>query len=133
GLEEQINFKGTFTFSSLQDYVANRPFSFVQQTGQDKVIFWEEVISEFFLDDIRVRPNFTLSLAARYDRQNYISDKNNISPRIALAFAPAHPPKTDIRGGAGFSYDRTGAQPIFDVLRYDGLKLRQHVIIDPGA
>ena len=132
GLEEQINFKGTFTFSTLQDYLDNRPFSFVQQAGQDKVIFWDKVISGFFLDDIRVRPNFTLSLAARYDWQNYISDKNNISPRIAFAFAPARHPKTVIRGGAGFFYDRTGAQATFDVLRYDGHKLLQYVVTNPG-
>jgi outer membrane receptor protein involved in Fe transport len=82
GLEDHTNFQGTYTFSSLQDYLANRPYSFVQQAGQDKVIFWEKVLAGFVLDDIRLRPNLTVSLAARYDWQNYFHDKNNVSPRI---------------------------------------------------
>src|SRR5262245_25623134 len=106
GLEDHTNFQGTYTFASLQDYQTNHFFSFVQQAGQDKVIFWEKVLAGFFLDDIRVRPNLTLSLAARYDWQNYFHDTNNVSPRIAFAFALANHPRTVIRGGAGYFYDR---------------------------
>ncbi len=132
GLVDSTNFLGTFTFSSLQDYLDNDPFSFVQQAGQGKAIFWEKTIAGFFLDDIRLRPNFTVSLAARYDWQNYLHDNNNISPRIAFAFSPARHPKTVFRGGAGMFYDRTGPQPILDMLRYDGHRLFQYVITNPG-
>lgn len=128
GLEDSTNFQGTFTFSSLQDYLAGNPFSFVQQAGENKVIFWEKALAGFFLDDIRVRPNLTVSLAARYDWQNFFHDNNNVSPRVAFAFSPLHHPKTVFRGGAGVFYDRTGAQPIFDLLRYDGFRLRQYVL-----
>jgi hypothetical protein len=128
GLEDHTNFQGTFTYSSLQDYLANNALSFIQQAGQDKVIFWEKVLAGFVLDDIRVRPNFTLSLAARYDWQNYFHDNNNVSPRIAFAYSPAHHANTVIRGGAGYFYDRTGANPIFDILRYDGQHLLQYVV-----
>jgi hypothetical protein len=43
-----------------------------------------------------------------------------------------------IRGGSGYFYDRTGPQPIFDLIRYDGVRLLQYVISnplypDPGA
>jgi hypothetical protein len=131
GLEDSTNFQGTFTFSNLQDFLNNNPFSFVQQAGQNKVIFWEKVIAGFILDDIRLRPNLTVSLAARYDWQNYFHDNNNISPRIAFAYSPDHHPKTVFRGGAGVFYDRTGAQPIFDLLRYDGQRLRQYVLTNP--
>jgi hypothetical protein len=55
-----------------------------------------------------------------------------VSPRIAFAYAPAHHSNTVIRGGAGFFYDRTGANPIFDILRYDGVHLLQYVITDQG-
>src|SRR5262249_55071707 len=94
GLEDSTDSLGTFTFSSLQDYVNIQPFSFVQQAGLNKVIFWEKVLAAFILDDIKVRPNLTVSLAARYDWQNYFRDNNNFSPRIAFAYSPAHHPKT---------------------------------------
>ena len=132
GLVDSSNLQGTFTFSSLANYLSNQPFSFVQQTGQGKVIFWEKVLSGFILDDIRVKPNLTLSLAARYDWQNYFHDDNNLSPRIAFAFAPAKHSSTIFRGGAGFFYDRSGAGPIFDLLRYDGHHLMQYLILSPS-
>ncbi len=132
GLEDHGNFLGTFTFSTLSDYLDNRPFSFVQQAGNGKVIFWEKVLSGFVLDDIKPKPNLTISLAARYDWQNYFHDSNNLSPRIAFAFAPAKHPATVFRGGAGFFYDRSGANPIFDLLRYDGQHLAQYLILKPS-
>ncbi len=36
------------------------------------------------------------------------------------------------RGGAGIFYDRTGPQPIFDLLRYDGQRLLQYVVTNPA-
>jgi len=132
GLVDQTNFQGTFSFSSLDDFLLNHPFSFVQQAGQGKVIFWEKVLAGFILDDIRVRRNLTVSVSARYDWQNYFHDSNNISPRIAFAYSPVHHSNTVVRGGVGIFYDRTGAQPIFDLLRYDGQRLLQYVVTDPG-
>lgn len=36
-----------------------------------------------------------------------------------------------MRGGAGFFYDRTGPGPIFDLERYNGVRLKQIVLTDP--
>jgi hypothetical protein len=36
-----------------------------------------------------------------------------------------------LRAGAGFFYDRTGPLPIFDLIRYDGNRLRQFLITNP--
>src|SRR5579884_1894370 len=132
GLEDHSNFLGTFTFSSLALYQQNQPFSFVQQAGNGKVIFWEKVLGGFVLDDIKLKQNFTLSLAARYDWQNSFRDNNNLSPRVAIAFAPMQYPGTIIRAGGGFFYDRTGPNPIFDLLRYDGTHLQQVLIENPS-
>jgi len=33
GLNDYTNFGGTFTFSTLQDYLERRPFSLIQQQG----------------------------------------------------------------------------------------------------
>src|SRR5207247_1589179 len=104
-----------------------------QQRGDGRVIFWEKVISGFFLDDIRIRPNLTVSVAARYDWQNYFHDNNNLSPRVAFAYSPGHRSDTVIRGGAGFFYDRSGPQPVYDLLRYDGRHLFQYVVTDGEA
>jgi len=36
-----------------------------------------------------------------------------------------------IRGGAGIFYDRTGPGPIFDLLRFDGIRLQRFVLTNP--
>jgi hypothetical protein len=131
GLNDYTNFGGTYSFATLQDYLENRPYSFVQQQGEAHVVFWEKVIGGFVQDDIRLRPGLSLSAGLRYDWQNYFHDNNNFSPRLSFAFAPGQSRKTVLRGGAGFFYDRTGTGPIFDILRYDGRHLSQYVITNP--
>ena len=131
GLDDYTNFGGTYTFSSLQDYVARRPFSLVQQQGNGHVVFVETVLGGFFQDEYRVRSNLTISGGIRYDWQNFTHDNNNVSPRFSFAYAPAKNRKTVLRGGAGIFYDRTGPGPIFDLERYNGLRLRQIVLTNP--
>jgi outer membrane receptor protein involved in Fe transport len=130
--DDNTNTAGTFYFSSLSDYVASRPYSFIQQTGNGHVVFLEKVFGGFAQDEIRVRPNLTVVVGVRYDWQNYFHDNNNISPRGSIAFAPTGSGRTVIRTGAGLFYDRSGPGPIQDLLKYDGSHLLRYVVINPG-
>jgi hypothetical protein len=132
GLDDNTNMGGTYTFSSLQDYVLGRPFSLVRQSGNGHVVFVEKVLGGFLQDEFKVRPNLQFSLGLRYDWQNYFHDTNNFSPRVSFAYAPGGSRKTVIRGGSGYFFDRTGPQPIFDLLRYNGARLLQYVITNPA-
>jgi len=131
GLDDYTNFGGTYSFSTLGDYFAHRPFSFMQQQGNGHVVFLETVVGGFFQDEYRLRSNLTLSAGIRYDWQNYFHANEDFSPRIAFAYAPGKERKTVLRGGVGLFYDRTGPGPIFDLERYNGLRLRQVVLTDP--
>src|SRR5262249_62005972 len=50
GLDDNTNSIGTFSFSSLEDYVQGRPFSFVQQRGNPHAVFWEKLFGGFLQD-----------------------------------------------------------------------------------
>jgi outer membrane receptor protein involved in Fe transport len=133
GLNDRSNSAGTFYFSSLQDYLDGRPFKFEQQQGVTKLVFWEVVAGVYAQDEIRLRPNLSAALGLRYDRQNYFNgDDNNFAPRLSVAWAPGKSRKTVVRGGLGVFYDRTGPSPIFDLLRFDGRRLKKYVISNPG-
>jgi outer membrane receptor protein involved in Fe transport len=132
GLDDYTTFGGTYTFSTLQDYLQHRPFSLVQQRGEGHLVFWEKVAGGFIQDEFRLRPNLQLTGGLRYDWQNYFHDNNNVSPRFSFAYAPGKQRRTVIRGGAGMFYDRTGPGPIFDLLRYDGQRLFKSIVIDPS-
>ena len=132
GLSDRNNFGGTFTFSTLEDYLNNRPFLFSINQGDGYLVFWQKEFGVFVQDNILLRPNLSIAPGLRYDKQNYLGDNNNFSPRFSFAFAPDKKRMTVLRGGAGFFYDRTGAGPIGDRLRFDGRRLRQVNITDPG-
>lgn len=133
GINDRTNSAGTFYFSSLQDYVQKRPFKFERQQGLTKVVFWEIIAGVFAQDEFRLRPNLSVAVGLRYDRQNYFNgDSNNFAPRLSVAWAPDKKRKTAIRGGLGVFYDRTGPTPISELLRFDGQRLKKYVLTDPG-
>lgn len=132
GLNDHTNFGGTYSFSTLLDFEQNRPYSLIRQSGDGRAVFVETVLGGFFQDEYRPRPNVTISAGLRYDWQNYFHDNNNLSPRISVAYAPSNDRKTVLRVGAGAFYDRTGPGPIFDLERYNGSRLHQVVLTDPG-
>ncbi|MFN0085860.1 MAG: carboxypeptidase regulatory-like domain-containing protein [Blastocatellia bacterium] len=132
GFDDRTNQLGTFYFASLDDYRLRRPYNYVQQQGRTDLHFWEVVAGAFVMEDFRARPNLSLSAGLRYDWQNYFSDHTNFAPRFGFAYAPGKERKTVLRGGAGVFYDRTGPQPISDILRFDGSRLRRYVLADPG-
>jgi hypothetical protein len=132
GYDDRTNTAGTFYFSSLQDFAAARPYSFIQQAGNGQVNFLEKVVGAFVQDEIRPRPNLSLVFGLRYDWMNFFHDNDNFAPRASFAFSPDERGRTIVRGGAGVFYDRPGPGPIQDLQRYDGSHLQRYVIVDPG-
>lgn len=132
GYDNDLNTLGTFYFSNVGAYVARRPFSFTQQRGNGHVVFLEKVIGLFVRDEYHARKNLMLSFGLRYDWQNFFHDHNNFAPRFSFAYSPAKTQATVFRGGAGIFYDRSGPRPIQDVLLFNGLRLKQFVLLNPG-
>jgi len=132
GFNNNLNSLGTFYFSSVDDYLQSRPYSFTQQQGNGHIVFLEKLLGLFVHDEYHLRKNLMLSFGLRYDWQNYFHDNNNVAPRFSFAYAPGKTQKTVLRGGGGVFYDRSGARPIQDILLFDGSRLRQYVVINPG-
>lgn len=87
----------------------------------------------FIQDDWRVRPNFTLSLGARYETQNNIHDWTDFAPRLAFAWAPgaganSRQQKTVIRGGFGLFYSRIADDLTLQANRFNGTNQQQFVV-----
>jgi hypothetical protein len=130
GYDDRTNATGTFTFSSLDDYAAGRPLSFVQQRGDGNLVFLQKVFGAFFQDQITLGPRFSITPGIRYDWQNVFADNNNFAPRVSAVLALDA--KTAVRGGMGVFYDRAGDGAIHEVLRSREDKLQRFIILDPA-
>jgi outer membrane receptor protein involved in Fe transport len=58
----------------------------------------------FAQDTFRVRPDLTVDLGLRYDRQTFSDGKKNLAPRIGFGWHPRGDAETAIRGGYGVYY-----------------------------
>ena len=82
---------------------------FTQGFGNVNYSVSETLWSVFAQDDYRLRPDLTLNLGLRYDRQSLTDDTNNIAPRLGFAWKPGNSPRTTIRGGYGIYYSEVQA------------------------
>ncbi|HEY2964634.1 MAG TPA: carboxypeptidase regulatory-like domain-containing protein [Pyrinomonadaceae bacterium] len=89
----------------------------------------------FIQDDWRVRPNITLSYGLRYETQTNAHSKFDFGPRVAVAWSPgaansARPPKTVIRVGTGFFYNRFNEGNTLTANRFNGVNVIQTFVTE---
>jgi len=141
------NFNGTYTFSSLAQYrqVVNgehidpsdptsplvRPTQFTINKGDPELRYGQYEASLFVQDDIRLKPDFTLSLGMRYEFQSHLDDSSNFGPRVGIAWAPFKDRKTTIRAGGGIFYNRLSGGLYANSLRFNGIREQSIIIRNP--
>jgi Carboxypeptidase regulatory-like domain len=137
---------GDYLFTSIDQYVAQTPVQYqatVIQNPLARALLFDGAL--FYQDDWRVNPNLTFSYGLRFETQNRIHDHADWGPRLSFAWAPFHtsktPPKTVVRGGYGWFFDRFtvptsffssgGAPYIMQAIHQNGVNQQSYVINDP--
>ncbi|MGD0414251.1 MAG: TonB-dependent receptor [Terriglobales bacterium] len=116
------------TLNPIQAYGAGLPQDFIQGIGSPSDSFSNKPLGVFWQDSWRARPNLTVNYGVRYDVEfpptfappqglalpayNFLglqkgiqTDKNNIQPRIGIAWDPHGDGKTVVRASFGMFYD----------------------------
>jgi hypothetical protein len=86
------------TLADVQNY--SQPIDF----GINSYSLGQWLLTGFVQDDWKVKPNFTLNLGLRYDRQTLTDATANFAPRVGFAWHPNGDPRLAIRGGYGMYY-----------------------------
>jgi Carboxypeptidase regulatory-like domain len=116
------NFEGTYTYSNLNGYLANKPSQFSITTGTPTQSVGVVDLGLYAEDDWKVRPNFTLSYGLRFETQNHIPNKANFAPRVALSYGlggGGKAPTTVVRAGYGLFFNRYTYDLLLNVDRYN--------------
>jgi hypothetical protein len=125
------NAAGTFTFSSLDAFLAGKPDNFTQRLGTATTSFTYYQLGLYWQDDIRLNRTLSISLGARQEMQSYIDRSVNVMPRLGFTWNPGGS-RTAIRGGYGTFYDWYEASLHDQTIRVDGQLQRDLLILDPG-
>jgi carboxypeptidase family protein/TonB-dependent receptor-like protein len=116
---------GQYTFGDVNDFLADRANRFVQRFNTESRLS-NRVVGLFAQDEWKVMPNLTLSTGIRWDSESILEDRDNFSPRFAIAWDPfggkpsrnssrfAEPGKTAVRAGFGLFYNRALLRTIDD-------------------
>ncbi len=110
------------------------PTAYIQGFGEPRIIIDTTQLSFFAQNDFKLKPNFTLKLGARYDRNTlrYAPENSgNIAPRVAIAFRPTQLPKLSIRASYGLFFAASVTGPSFVIGRSVTNQLRQLVVPFP--
>lgn len=150
------NFQGQFNFTSLDSYAIAQqgiaqnmslqqiiaagggPYQFVFAAGQPLINATQVDAGLFIQDDWKMKPNLTVSLGLRYEVQNNIPDHGDWAPRVGVAWGIGKPgqgrlssPKTVLRAGYGFFYDRFSVANVLNTIRFNGINDVSYTIPNP--
>jgi hypothetical protein len=124
------NFGGTFTFSSLTAFLEGAPLTYRVARGNPEFQTRQLEMSGFLQSDVKLSRQVMLMLGVRYDAQTNLDDRDNVSPRAAVAYSPGQ--ATVIRAGAGRFYNRLSVGMVEIQRRLDGTRQYEIVIDNPS-
>ena len=126
---QQNNFLGTYTFSTLNDFVKNNPLQYTQTSGNPLLDIQQLEVATFLQTDRKVTQKLNIMLGVRYEAQANIDYHKGVDPRVGFAYELT---KTlALRGGVGTFHQRLDEPIVESLLRLDGTRQTQIVIANP--
>src|SRR5688572_8426009 len=130
--DDATNYLGTYTFESLDAYLAGRPRSYTRRIGDPNISFGTLQGAWYFQDDVRVRRNLTVSAGVRYEAQAHLNDFDNVAPRFGFTWSPSASGATTLRSSWGIFYDWLQNNTIEQTVRVDGFRQQELDIFNPS-
>ncbi len=123
--------QGVYTFTSIENLQRGAYQQFQQAFGAASLTQSNPNLGAFLQDEWAIAPALTLNAGLRYDLQLLPApirlDRNNISPRFGIAWAPGDR-RTVLRGSAGIYFDRIPLRATSNALQRDGVHYQVAVL-----
>jgi hypothetical protein len=126
------NAGGTFTFSSLDAFIAGRPMTYTRRLGAPVCCYGVSQVGLWTQDDIAVSKTVAISLGLRQEDESDMSRSLNLAPRGQLDWSPVRVPHTTFHVGSGVFYGWLAPTDIEQTVRVDGIHQQDLLIVNPG-
>ena len=123
------NFLGTYTFSSLDAYLAGKPTTFTMNEGDPLIFVSQFELGAFLQTDIKLSDHLLISPGLRYQVQSHLKDYNNFDPRVSLSYQINK--ATVLRLGAGTFHRAFSIGNYLQLEQLNGIHQTQIVIRNP--
>jgi hypothetical protein len=121
---DERNRAGTWTYRTVEDFLAGRAQQFSQRLGTLDTSFSQYQAGFYWSDEFRVHRDLSLGIGVRNELQSRIGDTLNLMPRVGFTWAPFGSQTSAVRGGYGLFYDWYDASLYDQTLRVDGVSVR---------
>jgi hypothetical protein len=113
--------RGAYSFSSLANFLAGvyNNNGYTQTFGTTVIAQTNPNLGVYAQDEWKVGPHVTVNAGLRYDLQflrTIATDRNNLSPRLGVAWSPSDARRTVVRASAGMFYDRVPLRALANAL-----------------
>lgn len=98
----------SLAFCESQSYLGNiaNVRTYTQSYGNAAYVVNDMLWNLFVQDDFRIRPDLTINLGVRYERQTFTDSNKDFAPRVGFAYNWRGDGHTVIRGGFGIYYSQ---------------------------
>ena len=123
---------GTYTFSSLDAYLAGTPMTYTQRIGTGVCCFGVTQVGLWTQDDVAISKTVQVSLGLRQESETRMSRPLNLGPRGQIDWSPERVPHTTFHLGAGVFFGWVLPNDIEQTVRTDGIHQQDLLIVNPG-
>ncbi len=120
--------QGAYSFSSLANFLAGTYSSYQQAFGEEETRQTNDNLGVFLQDEWHPGQRLTVNAGLRYDLQKLPSlvhtDRNNVSPRLGLAWDVRGDGHSVLRAAAGLYYTPIPLRAVANALQRDGVRYR---------
>jgi hypothetical protein len=126
------NAGGTYTFSSLDAYIARQPMTYTRRVGAPLCCYGVSQMGLWAQDDVAVSKTIAVSVGLRQEYESDMSRSVNLAPRGQVDWSPVRVPHTTFHLGAGLFYGWLTPTDIEQTVRVDGIHQQDVLIVNPG-
>jgi outer membrane receptor protein involved in Fe transport len=128
--------QGVYSFTNLANFLAGKYSSYQQAFGEPDTHQTNRNVGVFVQDEWRANDRVTVNAGLRYDVQQLPSlihtDRNNVSPRLGVAWDVRGNGRAVLRAATGVYYDPIPLRAVSNALQRNGVTYRV-VLVGPNA